>query len=364
MLFLSPFSLFEMGFAAQLHEILKQLGEERQTSLFSATLPKQLLEFTRAGLKDPVKIRLDVESKISPQLRMVFLTLRRDQKTAALMILLREQVAKDQQTIVFASTRHHVEYLHQMLTAADIPSAPVYGQLDPAARKINIAKFRTRKCSILIVTDVAARGIDIPLLDNVINYDFPCKPKLFIHRSGRVARAGRTGVAYSFVAPDELPYMIDLHLFFGRKLLNEVPAGDTYREEEVYYGNFPREQLEIECEAVKALQVTAGAQRQWEVSERAYIQYNKTREGASSASADRAKGMEPPKLHPFFGMCNTHKQTREQHNPTFEKRLLTPLLVLCCLCLLQLVTNPPPPSPSMSIWPAFATTSRPAPSSR
>ncbi len=162
-----------MGFAAQLHEILKQLGDERQTSLFSATMPKQLVDFTRAGLKDPVIIRLDVESKISPQLHMVFLTLRRDQKTAALLLLLREHLAADQQTIVFAATRHHVEYLHQMLTAADIASAPVYGQLDPAARKINIAKFRTKKCSILLVTDVAARGIDIPLLDNVINYDFP-----------------------------------------------------------------------------------------------------------------------------------------------------------------------------------------------
>lgn len=294
-------SLFEMGFAAQLHEILKQLGDERQTSLFSATLPKQLVEFTRAGLKEPiVKIRLDVESKISPQLRMVFLTLRRDQKMAALLILLREQIHKGEQTIVFAATRHHVEYLHMMLTTADMASAPVYGQLDPAARKINIAKFRTKKCSILLVTDVAARGIDIPLLDNVINFDFPAKPKLFIHRAGRVARAGRTGVAYSFVAPDEMPYMIDLHLFFGRKLINAVPEGEAYRDEEVYYGNFPREQLEIECEAVKALRVQAQAQRQWEVSERAYQQYNKTREGASTASAQRAKALPPPALHPMF----------------------------------------------------------------
>jgi ATP-dependent RNA helicase DDX54/DBP10 len=133
--------LFEMGFAAQLHEILKQLGDERQTSLFSATLPKQLVDFTRAGLKDPVVIRLDVESKISPQLHMTFFTMRRDQKSAALLILLRQQVEAEQQTIVFASTRHHVEYLHGLLTASDIPSAPVYGQLDPAARKINLVRL-------------------------------------------------------------------------------------------------------------------------------------------------------------------------------------------------------------------------------
>ncbi len=79
-----------------------------------------------------------------------------------------------------------------------------YGNLDQTARKIEIAKFRVRKALVLLVTDVAARGIDIPLLDCVINYDFPPKPKLFVHRVGRVARAGRSGIAYSFVSPQEV----------------------------------------------------------------------------------------------------------------------------------------------------------------
>ena len=77
---------------------------------------------------------------------------------------------------------------------------------------------------MLVTTDVAARGIDIPLLDNVINYDFPGKPKLFIHRAGRVARAGRKGTAYSFLSRDELPYLLDLHLFLSRPL---SPAPDV-----------------------------------------------------------------------------------------------------------------------------------------
>ena len=71
----------------------------------------------------------------------------------------------------------------------------------------------------MIVTDVAARGIDIPLLDNVINFDFPAKPKLFVHRVGRAARAGRLGTAYSLLTRDELPYLIDLHLFLSRPLM-------------------------------------------------------------------------------------------------------------------------------------------------
>ncbi len=84
------------------------------------------------------------------------------------------------------------------------------------ARKIHVAKFRAQKVHVLITTDVAARGIDIPLIDNVINYDFPAKPELFVHRVGRAARAGRIGTAFSLLLRDELPFLLDLHLYAGR----------------------------------------------------------------------------------------------------------------------------------------------------
>ena len=80
---------------------------------------------------------------------------------------------RDQQTIVFASTRHHVEMLYELLLTAGYACAAIYGSLDPAARKIALGKFRAGKAKVLIVTDVAARGIDVPLLDNVVNFDFP-----------------------------------------------------------------------------------------------------------------------------------------------------------------------------------------------
>lgn len=88
--------------------------------------------------------------------------------------------------------------------------------MDPSARKINTAKFQLNKVSVLIVTDVAARGIDIPSLDYVINVHFPGKPKLFVHRVGRCARAGRIGTAYSIVSTDDEAHLIDLHLFLNR----------------------------------------------------------------------------------------------------------------------------------------------------
>lgn len=93
----------------------------------------------------------------------------------------------------------------------------MYSSLDPSARKINTAKFVNKKVSVLTVTDVAARGIDIPSLDYVVNLHFPGKPKLFVHRVGRCARAGRTGIAYSIFSTDDAAHVLDLHLFLNRQ---------------------------------------------------------------------------------------------------------------------------------------------------
>ena len=145
-------------------------------------------------------------------------SLRPEEKLGALVYLVREVVDANQQTIMFAATRHHVEYLHNLFNAEGIPAACVFGSMDQTARKIHVAKFRAQRVNLLITTDVAARGIDIPLIDNVINLDFPPKPELFVHRVGRAARAGRSGTAYSLLLREELPYLLDLHLYLGRKV--------------------------------------------------------------------------------------------------------------------------------------------------
>uniref|UniRef100_A0A452U1D0 ATP-dependent RNA helicase DDX54 n=1 Tax=Ursus maritimus TaxID=29073 RepID=A0A452U1D0_URSMA len=214
--------LFEMGFAEQLQEIIGRLPGGHQTVLFSATLPKLLVEFARFCLTEPVLIRLDVDAKLNEQLKTAFFVAREDTKAAVLLHLLRTVVRPQDQTVVFVATKHHAEYLSELLTTQGVSCTHIYSALDQTARKINLAKFTHGKCSTLIVTDLAARGLDIPLLDNVINYSFPAKGKLFLHRVGRVARAGRSGTAYSLVAPDEVPYLLDLHLFLGRALTPEL----------------------------------------------------------------------------------------------------------------------------------------------
>ena len=108
------------------------------------------------------------------------------------------------QTIIFVSTKYHVEYITNLLNVAGYKTSYIYGSLDQAARTMQINSFRNGQTNLLVVTDVAARGIDIPILENVINYDFVGSSKVFVHRVGRTARAGRRGWAYSLIAPEEV----------------------------------------------------------------------------------------------------------------------------------------------------------------
>ncbi|KAK0540215.1 ATP-dependent RNA helicase dbp10 [Tilletia horrida] len=291
--------LFEMGFAEQLTELLHRLPVHRQTLLFSATLPKSLVEFARAGLSEnPKLVRLDADSKVSAELRMAFFSIKPSEKDAALLILLKDLIGvpfgaqkapdaaleealndesdddnaggasggrggakkgkghgaaagggkgrgkgkrtrsanagaisgadqlRPHQTIIFCATKHHVEYLLLLLSTAGYACSHIYSSLDQAARSLQMARFRRGETSLLIVTDVAARGIDLPVLEHVINYDFPTQPRVFVHRVGRTARAGRKGWAWSMVTNAELAFLLDLQLFLARPLIPSPSASD------------------------------------------------------------------------------------------------------------------------------------------
>jgi ATP-dependent RNA helicase DDX54/DBP10 len=331
--------LFEMGFAAQLSEILHALPTSRQTLLFSATLPKSLVEFARAGLQDPSLVRLDAESKVSPDLQSAFFSVKSAEKEGALLHILSDlikmptgppeaakraseanskkrkrgvdgpapkQKPTEHSTIIFAATKHHVEYLASLLRSSGYAVSHAYGSLDQTARNIQVEEFRTGMTNILVVTDVAARGIDIPVLANVINYDFPPQPKVFVHRVGRTARAGQRGWSYSLVRDTDAPYLLDLHLFLARRLLLGRDSGESPNyAEDVIVGSLLRDKLETATEWINKLlgdDDDLGALRK--VSEKGEKLYIKTRNSASSESAKRAKEVVASKgwnqLHPLF----------------------------------------------------------------
>jgi ATP-dependent RNA helicase DDX54/DBP10 len=178
-----------------------------------------------------------------------------EEKEAALLYILENMIEINDERLcmIFAPTKHHVDYLHELLKSAGIQSTYIYGSLDQSARKIHLARFRAGRVRIMIVTDVAARGIDIPLLDYVINFEFPGSPKVFVHRVGRVARAGRTGTAITFVSTDELPFLVDLQLFLARPLIlgavyeDNVTLDPNYSQE-IVLGKIPSTIIGLETE--------------------------------------------------------------------------------------------------------------------
>jgi len=302
--------LFEMGFALQLKEIWNKLPEQRQTVLFSATMPSKLMEFTRAGLHDPDFIRLDTEKKVSENLKLAFFCIRSKEKLAALIYLLTEVIPKDDLTIIFAATKFHVQMISEIISLATEKICSVaFGSMDAASRKENLEEFRKGKNRFLVVTDVAARGLDIPLLNNVINFDFPANPKLFVHRVGRAARQERSGTAYSFLCQDELPYAVDLHLFLGRSVkgFSESEEDVCYDVEkmtpnDVHFGRFPQPILDFEVERLEGLTRNNSELDKLSKSlKNAYSLYVKTRTDASKSSIKRAKELgTQPRIHPLL----------------------------------------------------------------
>ncbi|KAI5868468.1 ATP-dependent RNA helicase DBP10 [Durotheca rogersii] len=331
--------LFEMGFAAQLTEILHALPSSRQTLLFSATLPTSLVEFARAGLQDPSLVRLDAETKISPDLQSAFFSVKGAEKEGTLLHILndviemptglpegvepdsgqnskkrkrgsdaprRKEKPTKHSTIIFAATKHHVEYLQSLLRESGFSVSYVYGSLDQTARKEQVESFTRGRTNILVVTDVAARGIDIPVLANVINYDFPPQPKVFVHRVGRTARAGQRGWSYSLVREADAPYLLDLHLFLGKKLvLGKEGKSDINFAEDITVGSPVRSKVEANVEWLdKVLRESEDISALRRVSGKAEKLYLKTRNSASAQSARRAREVVSSKgwtqLHPLF----------------------------------------------------------------
>ncbi|PKS07302.1 hypothetical protein jhhlp_005904 [Lomentospora prolificans] len=312
--------LFEMGFATQLTEILHALPPSRQTLLFSATLPASLVEFAKAGLQEPELVRLDAETKISPDLHNAFFSIKAADKEGALLYILHEVIKMplglpegvkgfdmgpskkrkrgehggsgkptEHSTIVFAATKHRVEYLANLLEHAGFAVSFVFGSLDQEARRIQVEDFRRGRTNILVVTDVAARGIDIPVLKNVINYDFPPQPKIFVHRVGRTARAGQQGWSYSLVRDVDAPYLVDLQLFLGRKLVVGQDSNASFTQD-VVVGALPRREMEPHIEWLnKTLNESVDMTAIRRVADKAERLYMKTRSSAASESAKRAR---------------------------------------------------------------------------
>ena len=194
--------MLDLGFIHALRQISSVLPEERQTMLFSATMPKQMAEIAATYLTNPVRIQVNPPGKAADKITQSIHFIAKAEKTNLLIELLDDH--RDEAAIVFVRTKHGADRLMRSLLKVGYAADAVHGNKSQGQRERAIKAFRAEETRVLVATDVAARGLDIPIVRHVYNFDLPNVPDNYVHRIGRTARAGMDGAAVAFCAPDEV----------------------------------------------------------------------------------------------------------------------------------------------------------------
>jgi len=208
--------MLSLDFEQELNELLEVIPEDRRTLLFSATMTSKVQKLQRACLKDPVKVEVSTKFQTPKKLLQSYLFIPAKYKDCYLTYLINEYAG--QSILVFGATCNNVQRLALMLRNLGFPAICLHGQMSQPKRLGALHKFTSGSRSILICTDVAARGLDIPSVDLVINFDLPGHGKDYIHRVGRTARAGRSGRAIAMVTQYDVEVYQRLEGLLGKKL--------------------------------------------------------------------------------------------------------------------------------------------------
>ena len=192
--------MLDMGFTVQLERIFKYMPKERQTLMFSATLPKNILKLSEKYLKNPKRVSVGETNVIAKNIKQEVIRIEQDKKYNELMSQLHSRSGS---VIVFIKTKYNADRMAKNLRRDGFTSEALHGDLRQNKRDKVMQNFRKQNFRILIATDIAARGLDVPHIEHVINYDLPQVAEDFIHRMGRTARAGAQGSAISFVSNND-----------------------------------------------------------------------------------------------------------------------------------------------------------------
>ncbi|MBI4009790.1 MAG: DEAD/DEAH box helicase [Candidatus Aenigmarchaeota archaeon] len=189
--------MFDMGFIEDIQFIIKTIPKERQTLLFSATMPDDIMRLTERYMKHPVKILLDSDELSADLITQTYLVVEEREKLKHLSEILSTIKGK---VLIFCSTKYRTRRLANDLYARGSRAVAIHGDLSQNQREDAIRKFKEGRINILVATDVVARGIDVPRVEQVINFDVPMNPLMYFHRIGRTARAGEAGKALTLVS--------------------------------------------------------------------------------------------------------------------------------------------------------------------
>lgn len=215
--------MLDMGFQRDLNRIIDILPPKRQNLLFSATFSKEIKKLAHAFLTDPVSVSATPENTTVEKITQRTIRVDKAKKTALIIKLIKEGDWK--QVLIFTRTKHGANRLAQKLDKAKVSSAAIHGNKTQNARTKALAGFKAGNIRVLVATDIAARGLDIPLLPHVVNYELPNIPEDYVHRIGRTGRAGASGEAISLVGGDEVDYVRGIEKLLGEKLSRDIIEG-------------------------------------------------------------------------------------------------------------------------------------------
>jgi len=215
--------MLDMGFLRDIERILKVLPAKRQNLLFSATFSQDIKKLAMGILHNPVQVEATPENTTVEAIAQKIYPVAKEKKTELVIKLITEGNWK--QILVFTRTKQGANKLCESMINSGIIAAAIHGNKGQGARTKALAGFKDGSVTALVATDIAARGLDIPLLPHVINFELPNIPEDYVHRIGRTGRAGASGEAISLFSPDETVFLRDIEKLIGLKLPKEQIAG-------------------------------------------------------------------------------------------------------------------------------------------
>ena len=208
--------MLDMGFIRDIEKVLKLLPKKRQNLLFSATMPKSIAKLAGSFLNNAVMVDVSPKEMTVDRIEQKIMFLRKADKRRLLVKLIKEQ--KVERGIVFTRTKHGANRLVKQLGQSNLSAAAIHGNKSQGARTRALAGFKDGTIPILVATDIASRGIDVEGITHVFNYDLPNEPESYVHRIGRTARAGRSGIAYAFCDDTESGYLVGIQQLIGQEI--------------------------------------------------------------------------------------------------------------------------------------------------
>jgi ATP-dependent RNA helicase RhlE len=215
--------MLDMGFLRDIKKIIQMIPQKRQNLLFSATFSRDIKKLANGLLTAPKIVEATPENSTAERIDQAVYRVDAKRKTALVTKLIWE--GNWHQVLIFTRTKHGANRLTQKLEKAKITAAAIHGNKSQSARTKALANFKSGEVSVLVATDIAARGLDIPLLPYVINYELPNVPEDYVHRIGRTGRAGASGIAMSLVCSEEQEYLTSIEKLLGIQIQSEVVEG-------------------------------------------------------------------------------------------------------------------------------------------